>query len=175
MFGLAADELEGVGEDGFNGGEVFADGFFGAGEVDDEGALGDTGEAAAEGGHGGVGEAGGAHQFGDARGFAIDDAAGGFRGVVARTKSGAAGGEDEVEAVGDPAAEGCFDGFGVVGDDGGAVGGDVEGGEAFADCWARCVDAFAASACIGESEDAGAVVFACLIGVHGIAFAAIAL
>ena len=95
----ARGDFEGVLEQGENRGQALFRGAAAAGKVDDERAASEPSHGAREPGEGILLGAQGAHGFGQAGGFAVDDPAGGLGGAVARTEAGAADGEDQRSAV----------------------------------------------------------------------------
>jgi len=100
-------------------GEAFSGSTQAAGKVDDECGAAEAGDTAREPRVGIGGGAERAYGFSEAGGFAIDDAAGGFRRAVAGAEAGAADGEDEGGApVAQLLEHGC-DGVFVVGEKGG--------------------------------------------------------
>lgn len=116
--GLGFQVLEGFFDGGDEHGEAFADGFWVAGEVDDEGLAAGACGGAGEDGGGDVLEAFDAHDFAEARELLGEDGAGGFRCVITGGGAGAAGGEDEL--VGIRIAEATKEGFDfrrVIGED----------------------------------------------------------
>src|SRR5690606_26725309 len=161
---VASQGFDGVGEDVDEGFELFGAAAGGAGEGEDERRVGGTRDAAGEEGAGGLGKAAQAGELHEAGVGTVDDAHGGFRGVVARGEARAAGGDDEVdvpERVG-PLAEARFELDGVVGE---AGGGDDLCAQALAEHGgegrAGDVDCLGARTPVGDGEDSGAD------GAHG--------
>ena len=83
-------------EDVGDGFPVFTGGFFAAGEVDDHAAFALHADSAGEHGARGDAHAVGAHGLGDAGHVALAYVDGGFGGDVARGKTAAAAGQNEV-------------------------------------------------------------------------------
>ena len=97
----AGGDFEGVIEQEKDGGQALGSAAPAAGKVDDQSArCGQAGEAAREPGVGVALCAQGAHGFGQAGGFAVEEAAGGLGSAIAGAKSGAADGEDESGTLG---------------------------------------------------------------------------
>jgi len=95
----AVEDLDGVGKELGEGVERFNGTFWAARKIEDEAKLADDGNAARQHGSGGLGSALAAHLFGKAGDHLFADVERGFGGVVARAESGAAGGEDEINAA----------------------------------------------------------------------------
>ena len=112
--------FESVAEEGEDGGEAFFSTAETAGEVEDERCAAQAGDSAGEPGVGVALGAEGAHGLSQAGGFAIEDAAGGFRGDVAGAEAGSAYGEDQGWGFAGKFFQHGDDGVFVVGEDEGA-------------------------------------------------------
>jgi hypothetical protein len=101
----AVENVDGVRQKMGDGFEGFYGTFGAAGKIYDDGVGPYGGDGARQHGGGSPLHSFAAHFFGDSRDDAVGDGDGGFRGVVARADSCAAGGEDDVRAtrVGDGA------------------------------------------------------------------------
>jgi hypothetical protein len=104
---VAGELVDGVRQHVGEGGEPVEDSPDGPGEVHDEGASGDPGDAAGQrgGGHGllrgvGGGQRPRAHELGDAGHLAVEHGEGGLGGGVRRGDPGPAGGDDHVRRSG---------------------------------------------------------------------------
>jgi len=96
--GLVAQEFfKGMGQGGQNHGQVFADAFGAAGQIDDQSALTHTDHGARDHGMGSFFQACGPHGFGHAGHFEIDDGPHGLGRDIRGAQAGAAGGDDQIK------------------------------------------------------------------------------
>ena len=117
MLLAAGCDVDSVLDEGENGAEAFRGAALAAGQVDDERAAFESGDGAGEPCEFVLRGADGAHGFGEAGGFAVDDAARGLRRAVAGTEASAADGEDEGGVICGPFFEPGCDSVFVVGEE----------------------------------------------------------
>src|SRR5438270_2937916 len=98
MAGPPSQQLEGVPEGRYHGGERFGGAALAAGKVKYQGPTSNAGEAAREHRHRRAGQPGAAHLLAEPRHLVVELQGGGLGRHVARTEAGAAGGDDEVGA-----------------------------------------------------------------------------
>ncbi len=93
---VALNQRNRMSQDRANYVETFAHGFGGAGKINDQGPRSNATNPARNHCHGSVLQSFAADGFGQARSFAFDNAQGRFGCVVARAKTGAARGHDQI-------------------------------------------------------------------------------
>lgn len=155
--GVALEFVDGVGDGGPDGFEVFYGTGGAAGEIQNQGAIANPTDGAGEHGEGSFGKTGGTHGLAESGDDAIENLQGRLRGNVAGREPGAAGGEDEIGFAGvRPLLEGTGDEWLLVGDHGRGGDFDAAFNEPMRQRRTALVDALTARALVADGEDHGA-------------------